>query len=135
MEEKIPLSKPETKVQSAVKNIQTVIETLTTKLDKYLNAITSYADAVSNRVTSLDNIIDKATREIQKYMKVIFDKVLDYTMKTLNEGLTKVVSALPISMRANFSDMKEEMTKNIICLLYTSPSPRDQRGSRMPSSA
>lgn len=114
MEEKIPLSKPETKVQSAVKNIQTVIETLTTKLDKYLNAITSYADAVSSRVPSLDGIIDKATREIQKYMKVIFDKVLDYTMKTLNEGLTRVVSALPISMRANFSDMKEEMTKNII---------------------
>ena len=26
-------------------------------------------------------------------------------------------------------------TKGIVCLLYTSPSPRDQRGSRMPSSA
>ena len=25
--------------------------------------------------------------------------------------------------------------KNYSCLLYTSPSPRDQRGSRMPSSA
>ena len=25
--------------------------------------------------------------------------------------------------------------QNISCLLYTSPSPRDQRGSRMPSSA
>ena len=25
--------------------------------------------------------------------------------------------------------------KNILCLLYTSPSPRDQRGARMPSSA
>ena len=25
--------------------------------------------------------------------------------------------------------------KNTYCLLYTSPSPRDQRGSRMPSSA
>ena len=25
--------------------------------------------------------------------------------------------------------------RNITCLLYTSPSPRDQRGSRMPSSA
>ena len=25
--------------------------------------------------------------------------------------------------------------KNLGCLLYTSPSPRDQRGSRMPSSA
>ena len=26
-------------------------------------------------------------------------------------------------------------SQNIICLLYTSPSPRDQSGSRMPSSA
>ena len=25
--------------------------------------------------------------------------------------------------------------QRILCLLYTSPSPRDQRGSRMPSSA
>ena len=25
--------------------------------------------------------------------------------------------------------------RGLICLLYTSPSPRDQRGSRMPSSA
>ena len=27
------------------------------------------------------------------------------------------------------------MKRNQVCLLYTSPSPRDQRGSRMPSSA
>ena len=26
-------------------------------------------------------------------------------------------------------------TPPLVCLLYTSPSPRDQRGSRMPSSA
>ena len=25
--------------------------------------------------------------------------------------------------------------RQVLCLLYTSPSPRDQRGSRMPSSA
>ena len=30
-------------------------------------------------------------------------------------------------------DLKDE--RNASCLLYTSPSPRDQRGSRMPSSA
>ena len=30
---------------------------------------------------------------------------------------------------------EEEGAWNQICLLYTSPSPRDQRGSRMPSSA
>ena len=32
------------------------------------------------------------------------------------------------------TDFKKENQRNI-CLLYTSPSPRDQRGSRMPSSA
>ena len=29
----------------------------------------------------------------------------------------------------------EDFTESSFCLLYTSPSPRDQRGSRMPSSA
>ena len=29
----------------------------------------------------------------------------------------------------------EAEAQRILCLLYTSPSPRDQRGSRMPSSA
>ena len=34
------------------------------------------------------------------------------------------------------SDSKEKFVNDFIsCLLYTSPSPRDQRGSRMPSSA
>ena len=28
-----------------------------------------------------------------------------------------------------------QLVRGGICLLYTSPSPRDQRGSRMPSSA
>ena len=30
---------------------------------------------------------------------------------------------------------KEKNTATLICLLYTSPSPRDQEASRMPSSA
>ena len=33
------------------------------------------------------------------------------------------------------STPEERQAKAIACLLYTSPSPRDQRGSRMPSSA
>ena len=35
----------------------------------------------------------------------------------------------------NFGKNHRKELKNFICLLYTSPSPRDQRGSRMPSSA
>ena len=38
----------------------------------------------------------------------------------------------------NWEDEQPLETKKVLlnnCLLYTSPSPRDQRGSRMPSSA
>ena len=35
----------------------------------------------------------------------------------------------------DFKWSKQPQILSYICLLYTSPSPRDQRGSRMPSSA
>ena len=40
-------------------------------------------------------------------------------------------------LRTNFGVITARTKKNCVftCLLYTSPSPRDQRGSRMPSSA
>ena len=36
---------------------------------------------------------------------------------------------------SNKARLGDGLTQATICLLYTSPSPRDQRGSRMPSSA
>ena len=41
----------------------------------------------------------------------------------------RVEEGAEVFMRKLYKDEKEA------CLLYTSPSPRDQRGSRMPSSA
>ena len=50
-----------------------------------------------------------------------------------------VVVTLPIAVIAFFQWGLAPMTGYVLlayfCLLYTSPSPRDQRGSRMPSSA
>ena len=45
----------------------------------------------------------------------------------------KLVNVLDGGFKKWKSENKK--TSNISCLLYTSPSPRDQRGSRMPSSA
>ena len=36
---------------------------------------------------------------------------------------------------AESESVEQAFAQSVICLLYTSPSPRDQRGSRMPSSA
>ena len=51
-------------------------------------------------------------------------------------ALSNMAEALNIEaklQRCNREEIKDLLRK--ICLLYTSPSPRDQRGSRMPSSA
>ena len=41
----------------------------------------------------------------------------------------------PNTVDLDFLDEQVRKKLGLICLLYTSPSPRDQRGSRMPSSA
>ena len=53
--------------------------------------------------------------------------------------IVRMAGGVPIIVKAGIeSDFKitgEQLANAITCLLYTSPSPRDQRGSRMPSSA
>ena len=50
-----------------------------------------------------------------------------------------IVDMHAITVRQVPADLRrrslEQLAQYIACLLYTSPSPRDQRGSRMPSSA
>ena len=48
-------------------------------------------------------------------------------------GLASIIGGLSIASVAYFDVV--ELPYLWYCLLYTSPSPRDQRGSRMPSSA
>ena len=45
-------------------------------------------------------------------------------------------TATDAAMRAGYTKNRNAAKRQgSVCLLYTSPSPRDQRGSRMPSSA
>ena len=50
------------------------------------------------------------------------------------DGLAEEVAGLGELLDGN-ADLRKLIASPVICLLYTSPSPRDQRGSRMPSSA
>ena len=74
--------------------------------------------------------------------KIIQSKVLIIGMGGLGcpvaEFLTRAgVGTLGIIDYDNvdLSNIHRQSLYNVSCLLYTSPSPRDQRGSRMPSSA
>ena len=52
-----------------------------------------------------------------------------------NSYLFLIGGLIVMFMAAGFLCLEAGLVRSKNCLLYTSPSPRDQRGSRMPSSA
>ena len=62
----------------------------------------------------------------------------DAETKALAEGGVAVAAPPPdalVGLRPEAEALMRGIFRDLDCLLYTSPSPRDQRGSRMPSSA
>ena len=60
-----------------------------------------------------------------------FTQVFDFA----SQQMVMLMPDQKFAQRVNIAGMPRGQNPNDICLLYTSPSPRDQRGSRMPSSA
>ena len=86
---------------------------------------------------SAGELIDKITiLEIKKEKISNKEKLVEVNkeLNSLNETLKKTIN--DESKIINFkNDLKNINLKLWDCLLYTSPSPRDKRQSRMPSSA
>ena len=109
--EKVVLIKSDKQVESATKAIQLATENLMAKMEKHLSAQQQYADAVSNPMIDMDKEIDDTSKEIAKYEKIIYNKIMEYTLKTYNKEQTGAVSALPSSKRWQYSDVKEKFTE------------------------
>ena len=106
--EKTIIIVPDKVVDSSIKAIQTITENLTAKIEKSLSALSNYEDAVSGpaQQDDLKKLVTNAACGMSKYMKVIMDKVMEYTNKTLNEEMTETVSAMPSCLRYQFADIK-----------------------------
>ena len=76
----------------------------------------------NNRFSSLCGKLDENIKRIEKYFRVDI-----YSRENLLKikGEQRAVKSVGIILKELYE----------ICLLYTSPSPRDKRQSRMPSSA
>ena len=70
--------------------------------------MSNYEDAVSGapQAGDLKKLVGDAACGMSKYMKVVMDKVMEYTNKTLNEEMTETVSAMPSCLRYQFADIK-----------------------------
>ena len=115
-EKKMVLLKPTSIVESCNKAMQTDMDNMTRDIDKAMNALSSYTDAVSitNGVKDLKKVISNSSKSQAKYMKVVMDKVKQYTEKKLNKELTSAVSALPACKRWQMLDLKDNMTQNML---------------------
>ena len=113
---KTVLLSPCESVKSALKAIQIELENLTKDIDKVLNAAQSYVDAVSNKIGEIQSLIANFAFIIAKYMKVIFNKIMEYVLKQVNKGLSPTVELLPPNLRNRYFDIKETITELITCL-------------------
>ena len=78
-------------VQSAITATQTAMDNLTVKADKYFQSMKDYGyiEAVSGAgsIQDLKHEMESISKEIAKYMKVPFNKMHEYTEKTINKEL------------------------------------------------
>jgi len=112
--EKIPLSKPDDMVDSAVKGMQINIDNLSNKLNDALQSISSYSDAVTRPPMDMAGIMEEAATVNAKYMKTIFNKMNEFTNKKLNAELSKTISSMPATKRAMFADMKQVINQDTL---------------------
>ena len=96
------------------------------------------------------NFVSNGEKKIKRLLKNWYFENADKYLKEITKELSQKYSLEFKSVKVRnyrsrwgscsstgsiFYNWKIIMTPKKICLLYTSPSPRDQRGSRMPSSA
>ena len=95
-------------------------------LNSLVNSINSSKDLFKSIKLKLTIIDHNSDQEIlNKYNKILNDQFFESRIEKLDFEKYK-----------SFIDHKNEKNENVTdCLLYTSPSPRDNRVSRMPSSA
>ena len=106
------------------------------RINDYLIGIEKFhevADYITINISSpntenLRNFHDE--RKLQDLLKSVSEK-----KKNLDTNIPIVVKISPDIDENQINLISEILLENDICLLYTSPSPRDSLSSRMPSSA
>jgi methyl-accepting chemotaxis protein len=101
---------------SALKAIQVLLDNLTKEIDKILQAAQSYIDAASQILSDIQRLIADFACQIAKYMKIVFDKILEFILKQINKSIAPTVDSMYPNQRYQFLDVKETITELITCI-------------------
>ena len=88
------------------------------------------------------SLLEKWGKAIDSLDETAMDECLHNDYKFTLHSAGKTLTKVDVINWVKSGDIKRDRVRILyendeigVCLLYTSPSPRDQRGSRMPSSA
>ena len=88
-----------------------------------------------NLIPYAQTAYEKASSSVQQQVPISFQ--IDAAKKQL-ENIGPEIDDMNLQIakeKVSIKKLESSIERQEDCLLYTSPSPRDQRGSRMPSSA
>ena len=90
-----------------------------------------------NRVNIWPGFVDALTTLVMVviFVLVVFIFAQQFLSTQLNDNVTQINTLLNENEQLEFEKFELKELNNQLCLLYTSPSPRDRTRSRMPSSA
>ena len=110
------------------------------RLDDFFEKHHTYSRRAFNRADLLEGLeVEEAIRLLKGFkckssaLPVTFKMYAEYLQDWLDRARDGEFPYPPHVNIARFNPAQRSRAQS--CLLYTSPSPRDQRGSRMPSSA
>lgn len=115
-EKRIVLLNPCDLTGSALKAIQTKLQELVEKINKKINAVQSYIDAATSLIGDIQELIADFACQIAKYVKIIFDKLMEYILKQINKAMAPTVQTLPPNKRNLYLTIKEKIIELIHCL-------------------
>ena len=120
LEEPHALACPNPDTKTDTKNIQTVIQKLTEKIERFQQSLLDADKAGGLPVLEInkdiDEAIEKASKEMSKYMKGIMNQVQQFTTKEFNEKLASMENLAPPSHTLELLNKKVEGLEKIACM-------------------
>ena len=79
--------------------------------------------------------VDEINVSYSELLKTLEDLEFKMMLNKKEDSMSAIIQITAGAGGTESCDWAEMLLRMYFCLLYTSPSPRDQRGGRMPSSA
>ena len=120
LEEPHALACPNPDTKTDTKNMQTVIQKLTEKIERFQQSLLDADKAGGLPVLEInkdiDEAIEKASKEMSKYMKGMMNQIQQFTTKEYNEKLASMENLAPPSHTLELLNKKVEGLEKIACM-------------------